>query len=129
MDYEDFLDSKSQLDGLHGFKPTFIPDYLFDFQKSLVSWSIEKGRCALFEDCGLGKSPQELVWGQNVIEHTNKPVLLLAPLAVSMQMVKEAEKFDIEVERSKTGKFKKKFVITNYESLHNFDENDFENSH
>lgn len=125
MDYKKFLEKKSQLSGNFGFKPSFIPDYLFDFQKALVEWSLEKGRSGLFEDCGLGKSVQELVWAQNIIEHTNKPVLLLTPLAVSMQMVKEAEKFEIEIERSKSGNFKKKLVVTNYESLHNFDSNKF----
>lgn len=126
MEYEEFLESKSQIGNNHGFKPLFMPDFLFDFQKWLVEWSLLKGRGGLFEDCGLGKSPQELVWGQNVVQHTNKPVLLLTPLAVSIQMVKEAEKFNIDAERCKDGKVnKKKIYITNYERLHNFNPNDF----
>lgn len=125
MTYEEFLENKKQISGNFGFKPLYIPDFLFDFQKELVEWSLLKGRSSLFEDCGLGKSIQELVWGENVIRKTNKPVLLLTPLAVSMQMVYEAEKFGLEVERCKDGKFSKKFVISNYESLHNFNSDDF----
>jgi SNF2 family DNA or RNA helicase len=126
MEYKEFLEKKRNISENHGFKYLFMPDNLFDFQKELVEWSLLKGRSALFEDCGLGKSFQELVWCQNVIEHTNNPVLLLTPLAVSMQMLQEAEKFNIpDVERSKNGKFSKKLIITNYESLHNFDANDF----
>ena len=126
MTYNEFLEKKKHLSDNYGFKAKWIPDYLFDFQKHLVEWSLLKGRSGLFEDCGLGKSPQELVWGQNVIEHTNKPVLLLTPLAVSMQMIREAEKFDIDVERSKDGEItKNKIYITNYERLHYFNPNDF----
>ena len=99
---------------------------LFDFQKSLVEWQVRKGRCATFADCGLGKTPMQLTWAQNVVEHTNKPVLILTPLSVSHQTVREAEKFHIEAQRSGDGKFKgKTIVVTNYERLHHFKPNDF----
>jgi hypothetical protein len=52
-DYEKFIQQKSQLGGDHGFKPIFLPDYLFDFQTALVTWAIEKGCAAVFADCGL----------------------------------------------------------------------------
>jgi hypothetical protein len=126
MNYNEFLFNKSQSDKNYGFEPTFIPDYLFDFQKYLLDWSIKKGESALFEDCGLGKSVQELVWGQNVVEKTNGNVLLLTPLAVGFQMEKEAEKFGIEAKQSRDGKIKSKITITNYEQLHNFDFKDFQ---
>jgi hypothetical protein len=70
MEYEDFLNAKSQLGYNYGFDPVFMPDFLFDFQKDLVQWSLKKGRSAIFADCGLGKSPMELVWAQNVVEKT-----------------------------------------------------------
>jgi hypothetical protein len=82
----------------------------------------------LLEDCGLGKTIQELVWAQNVIEHTNKPVLILTPLAVGPQTVAENEKFHVgECSRSRDGKFAAgaRIVVTNYEKLHLFDSNDF----
>lgn len=66
--YREFLEKKSRLGDPHGFEPVFMPDYLFDFQKSLVEWAIRKGRAAIFADCGLGKTVQQLVWAQNVAE-------------------------------------------------------------
>ena len=52
-EYEEFLKSKSQLGGVHGFAPVFMPDFLFDFQKALVDWAVRRGRAAIFADCGL----------------------------------------------------------------------------
>jgi superfamily II DNA or RNA helicase len=123
--YTEFVRSRSQKDFQHGFTPTWIPDYLKDFQANLVEWAILKGRAGLFEGCGLGKTIQELVFAQNVIEHTNKPVLLVSPLGVTAQTVDEAHKFGIECERSKTGKYTHKLVVTNFESLNKFDPSDF----
>jgi hypothetical protein len=54
--YEDFLERKRQIGGNHGFEPLWMPDFLFDFQQHLVNWALHKGRAALFEDCGLGKT-------------------------------------------------------------------------
>lgn len=125
MDYEKFLHNKMQLSGNFGFEPVFMPDFLFDFQKSLLEWSCMKGRSAIFADCGLGKSPMELVWAQNVIQKTNKNILFLTPLAVGSQMELEAEKFQIEAKRSRDGKIKDKITITNYEQLHHFNPYDF----
>jgi hypothetical protein len=126
-DYAKFLAGKSQIGTDSGFKPIWIPDFLYDFQKSLVDWSLRKGRAALFEDCGLGKTPQQLVWAENVVRKTNKPVLVLTPLAVSGQTHREAEKFGIDSEVSRDGKFTgKRIIITNYERLHHFNPSDFE---
>lgn len=125
-DYADFIRSKSQLDGGDGFSPVFMPDHLFDFQRHLVEWAIRTGRAAMFADCGLGKTLMQLVWAENVVRTTNKPVLVLAPLSVSMQTLDEAEKFGIDAERSMAGKFSQtRVVLTNYERLHHFDHNDF----
>ena len=125
--YADFIDAKSQIVGQHGFKPLWMPDFLFDFQAHLVNWALAKGRCALIADCGLGKSPMELVWAQNVVIHTNKPVLLLSPLAVSRQMVREAQKFGIPARRCIDGKLQAgdAVVCTNYERLQHFEADDF----
>ena len=125
MDYSDFLKQKSQLGGFHGFEPVFMPDFLFDFQKDMTDWGIRKGKCALVEDCGLGKTIQELVFAENIIRKTNKNVLIGAPLAVSHQFVREGEKFGIEVQRSDDGKPKGKITVTNYERLNLFDPVDY----
>lgn len=125
MNYNNFLNSKAQLGGDNGFDPLFMPSYLFDFQKSLVEWSLRKGRGAIFADCGLGKTPMQLVWSENVIRKTNRPVLILTPLAVSHQTIKEAAKFDIECYRNNGGAAHSGINVTNYEKLHLFDYNDF----
>lgn len=63
--YEDFITKKSQLGTRAGFDPLWMPEFLFDFQKSLVEWSLLKGKSAIFADCGLGKTPMQLVWPEN----------------------------------------------------------------
>lgn len=123
--YEIFLDTKRQLGGDHGFDPVFMPDFLFDFQKHLVEWSVRKGRGALLADCGLGKEPMALAWAENVVRKTNGRVLKLEPLACAHQVITEAEKFGIEAHRSRAGELHPGINVTNYERLHLFDPNDF----
>lgn len=124
-DYAAFLASKTHEGADHGFDPTFMPAQLFDFQRAMVEYAVRKGRAALFEDCGLGKTVQFLTWAQNVIEHTNKPVLVLTPLAVAGQTIREAEKFGIEADRSSDGAIPRKLVVTNYERLSAFNPAEF----
>lgn len=126
-DYQIFLEKKTQLGNEHGFDPLFMPDCLFDFQKSLVDWAVRKGRGAILADCGLGKTLMELVWAENVARKTNGRILNLAPLAVGAQTMREGEKFGIECVQSRDGKLPdgKKIIVTNYEKLHLFDPNDF----
>ncbi len=125
MAYSDFLATKTQLDGSAGFEPTWLPEFLFPFQQALTDWGIRQGKAALFEDCGLGKSVQELVWAQNVYQHTGKPVLLLTPLGVTFQMVTEAEKFGIAAAISRDGTIPADVTVTNYEQLDKFTPADF----
>lgn len=124
MNYADFLDRKTHLGGDHGFDPTWMPESLFDFQRHLVEWSLRKGRAAIFADCGLGKSAMQLTWAENVVRHTNKRVLILTPLAVAAQTVREGEKFGIECKRS-AGALDGKIIVTNYQKLHHFNPADF----
>lgn len=124
-DYRAFLARKSQFNTGSGFEPLWLPDFLFDFQASLVEWAIRKGRAALFADCGMGKTAMQLVWAENVRRKADKPVLIVTPLAVSRQTVREAEKFGIACEHSKEGKHSSGLVVTNYERLHYFDPEDF----
>ena len=67
-DYQKFIESKSQVGGMSGFEPLWIPSFLFDFQQHLVDWSIRKGRAAIIADCGLGKTPMQLVCGRTRCE-------------------------------------------------------------
>jgi hypothetical protein len=123
--YNAFLASKQQLDGDHGFIAQFMPDWLFDYQRHLIEWACVKGRSAIFADCGMGKTPMQLVWAENVRRETGKPVLIATPLAVSYQTVVEAERFGIEAARSGDGSVPAGIVVTNYERLHHFDQSKF----
>lgn len=122
--YFDFLDKKTHSSNDFGFAPEFMPDCLFDFQKYALDWGIRKGRGALFEDCGLGKTLQELVWAENVCRQTGGRVLILTPLAVAAQTVHEGEKFGIECARSHKGELFR-ITVTNYERLHMFNPSDW----
>ncbi len=94
---------------------------LFDWQRAIVRWALHRGRAALFEDCGLGKTPQQLEWAHQVSRHTGRPVLILAPLAVARQTQREGEKFHIQVTVCATAADVQPGVnITNYEKLHHF---------
>jgi len=128
MNYSNFIEGKSQTENLYGFDPIWTPDFLFDFQSSLVEWATRKGRAALYCDCGLGKSPMLLVWAENIVRKTNGRVLIITPLSVSYQMVREGEKFGVHVDRCNDGNVSGlgNIIVTNYERLHYFSRNDFE---
>jgi superfamily II DNA or RNA helicase len=127
MTYEEFLENKKHSIGEFGVTPSCIPDKMFDFQKYVSGYAIKKGRCAIFLDTGLGKTYIELVTATNYIKATNKPVLIITPLAVGQQTLAEAGKFGIEdISYTKDGKYKTKIVVCNYERLHYLDSNDFD---
>jgi len=123
--YSAFLGIKSQLGGNSGFAPTWIPDNAFGFQRDLIEWATRKGRAAVFADCGMGKTLIQLAWAQNVVEHTGRPVLILTPLAVSHQTVKEGERFGVEVLRCHGSPAGAGVYVTNYEQLHRYDATDW----
>lgn len=125
MSYADFLARKAQLGYSGGFAPADLPGHLFDFQTALVDWAVRHGRGALFADCGLGKTPMELAWADQVHRHTGKPILLLTPLAVGFQIVREAEKFGHDASLSRVGKPTGPITVTNYEQLSKFDPAEF----
>jgi len=128
MKYNEFLENKKHLIGEFGFEPNFIPDCAFDFQRHIIEKAVRKGRIAVFADTGLGKTLIQLSIAQNVVNKTNKRVLILTPLAVGFQFVKEAKTLNItdDIEQTKDGKYTKKIVVCNYERLQYLDPNDFE---
>ena len=123
--YAEFLAAKSQANPGHGFEPTSLPDHLFPFQRELVGWAVRQGCGGIFADCGLGKTPMELAWAQQVHERTGKPVLLLTPLAVGFQIVAESVKFGHEAAMSRDGKPKAAITVSNYEQAAKFDPDQF----
>jgi len=127
MEYKDFLLKKQHSTIDYGFNYDYMPDQMFDFQKYITEYAIKKGRCAIFLDTGLGKTIIELAIAKNYIHKTNKPVLILTPLAVAYQFMREAEKFGIDdIAYSKDGKYNTKIVICNYERLDKFNSSDFD---
>lgn len=127
MDYKDFLESKRHKSIDYGIEPLWIPNEMFDYQKYVTEYAIRKGRCAVFLDTGLGKTIIELTTAVNYMMYTNKPVLIITPLAVAFQFLTEAEKFGItDIEYSKDGRYTKKIVVCNYERLDYFNSSDFD---
>lgn len=123
MEYADFLAQKAILDPPTGMTDIpDLPDALFPHQRDIVAWALRRGRSALFAGTGLGKSLMELAWSQAVAQYTGKPVLLLAPLAVASQMVREADKFGIAARQvSDASEVGVGINISNYQKLDHFD--------
>jgi len=124
-EYREFLESKANTGRPEPTGDFVIPDFLYDFQKHIVNWTLSLGRAAMFADCGLGKTPMQLVWADNIHRITGKKILILTPLAVSSQTIKEAEKFGIEAVKSRDGASKSPITVTNYENLHKFSSDGF----
>jgi hypothetical protein len=124
--YQEFIDSKKHSSINYGIGG--MPhDTMFDFQKYVTEKIILKGRAAGFLDTGLGKTIIALSVAENYIVYTNKPVLIITPLAVAFQFIKEAQKFGIgDIEYSKDGKYKSKIVVCNYERIDHFQWTDFD---
>ena len=127
LDYYGFLDRKRNRfsDRVLSVDPSALDAHLFDFQRDATAWALEKGRAAIFADCGLGKSLMELAWANYLVKLTGGNVLILMPLAVSYQMLREAGKFGIEAHRVSDGCAQPGINVTNYERLERFSAEDF----
>lgn len=125
--YDEFLAGKARLDPPTGIPGELnLPPQLFPFQRDIVAWALRRGRAAVFAQTGLGKSFMELAWGNAVHEATCGNVLLLTPLAVAGQMVREAERFSIPAKQCATqDDVEPGITVTNYGKLHHFDLSEF----
>ena len=119
--YAKFLERKAQFADQAGINPGYLHSWLFPFQEHLTRWALRQGRAAIFADCGLGKTPMQLAWADAIGDETNRPVLIVTPLAVSFQTITEAAKFGIEASISRDGTIPAPVVVTNYERLEHFD--------
>lgn len=122
--YEEFLANKAVRFNASGFAAPELNSHLFDFQHWIVEKALQKGRFAVFADCGLGKTLIQLEWAEKVVEHTKQPVLILAPLAVAGQTIKEGEKFGIKVSKY-VGIVGAEIYISNYDQIDNIDCSEF----
>lgn len=126
QEYDKFIESKAKRTRSSGFKAGPITAPLFEWQEQVVRWAIEQGRAALFEDCGLGKTIQQLEWANQVAIETDMPVLILTPLAVGPQTYREALKFGFSCKVVESAsEVINGICITNYEKLDHFDSVDF----
>ena len=115
-EYQEFLKSKQKSKEHKGFAAFPMNDKLFPFQQFIVERNLSKGKHAVFADCGLGKTVMELETASQIVRHTNKPVLIIAPLVVVAQTKREAEKFGFDLD---------KVTITNFENLHNINPHEY----
>lgn len=123
--YQQFLERKRISAPVAGFEPTELHERAFPHQRDITRWACKRGRAALFEDCGLGKTGQEILWAEQVALHTGEPVLMLAPWMVAEQTKDEARNLwgvDVTICRSDAD-VKPGVNITNYEKLHKFEPN------
>lgn len=128
MTYEEFLERKSMVDAPTGIGDDVdLPTALFDFQRDVTRWALRRGRAAIFAGTGLGKSLMELSWAHAVMQHTGGPAIILAPLAVAAQLVREGAKFGIPAKHCLTSSDvnPKCITVTNYQRIHLFDTDDF----
>ena len=123
MTYEEFLETKktSRIDSGFDVDDRHLNPSLFDFQKFCVKKALKAGKYALFADTGLGKTLMQLEFANKVSERENKPVLILAPLVVVGQTVRESDKFGYKVRDTDNGVSNAGIYITNYENLEKVD--------
>ncbi|MFE5278656.1 helicase, partial [Bacillus cereus] len=128
QNYETFINKKKTTILPSGFNVMreVINDGLFDFQKDIVRWALRRGRAAIFAGTGLGKTRMQIEWAMNVHRKTKGNVLLLAPLAVASQTVREGAElgYTITLCRSQAD-VNPGLNIANYEMLGHFDAESF----
>ncbi|MCC3246703.1 helicase [Methylocystis sp. WRRC1] len=128
MQYHEFLAKKRRADPSTGITVVDgLPQFMKDHQRDITAWAMRRGRAAIFAGTGLGKTLMELVWGGRVAEHTGKPVLCFAPLAVSAQHIREAEKFGMhaQIVRDASEVVGPGVFVTNYQKIGHFDLSNF----
>jgi hypothetical protein len=121
MQYSQFIASKKRNLMDCGFEPDRVNEKLFPFQADIIRKALKRGKYAIFADCGLGKTFMQLEWAEQVAKNTGEPVLLLCPLAVSAQTIREAERFGIDAQRYPNGLVQ----VINYDQIDNVDEHKF----
>ena len=126
--YQEYLDNKRIKVMPSGFSvpEDHLHPEMFPHQKAITSWGLQRGKAAIFADCGLMKTLMQLEWAEHVAMWTDKPVIIFAPLAVSLQTQREGEHFGIEVTVCESqADVREGTNITNYEKMHHFDADAF----
>lgn len=123
MEYLEFLKSKQKKVVESGFNvdESSINQKAFEFQKYLIKRGLKLGRYGNYSLTGLGKTIMLLEWSNQIVKKTNKPVLVIANLGVTYQIIVEGDKFGYKIEKFdfETGIIKAGIYITNYEQIKN----------
>jgi len=128
VEYQEFLAKKSEVVAFSGLQgdPATLPDGIFPFQRDLVLWALRKGRAALFANTGLGKTVMQLSWSDQIFRQQGMPILIIAPLSVARQTVREGERWGIPVTYARSmDDVAGSISITNYEMVDRFDADHF----
>ncbi|CAK0747564.1 hypothetical protein CCP4SC76_1810001 [Gammaproteobacteria bacterium] len=119
--YQDFIKTKTEYSIPSGIDVSSLPYDLFPHQRDLTLWALRRGRSAIFADTGLGKSRMQIAWVDQVSKHGGK-VLILAPLAVAEQTVREGRSIGVDINHAREDcHIKDGINITNYDRIHKFD--------
>jgi hypothetical protein len=123
QEYQSFLENKRRQAPPAGIDVTAIRSpHLFDWQSAVVAWALRRGKAAVFSDTGTGKTRMQVAWADVVARHTGGNVLLVAPLAVAQQTIREAAVMDISLRYARAQHdVQPGITITNYDMLHAFD--------
>lgn len=121
MRYEDYIQSKMSVAAASGFDAADLSGHLFPFQRDIVRWALRRGRAAIFADCGMGKTLMQLEYAHRVTEHTGGRAIILCPLAVAEQTVREARRFGIDASYMREDDGETRIVVANYEMMQRFD--------
>lgn len=119
MEYTELLERKIKTHTDSGFDCNNEWEWLYPFQQYCVRTALKKGRFAMFADCGLGKTRQQITWAHEVVKYTQSPVIIFAPLAVVSQTIQEGKQIGITVLEYETPDVTANIYITNYEQLDN----------
>lgn len=122
MEYQEYIEAKMQTSQRVGIDHGPLSDVLFQWQRDLVSRALRRGRFCLFTDTGTGKTMMQLEWAR----HIPGRVLILAPLAVAEQTVREGAKLGMIPKYLRADDGETRIVVANYEMLDHFDAADFD---
>jgi superfamily II DNA or RNA helicase len=121
LNYEKYISKKTEIIKFKGIEEIKLNDAMFPHQKDLTTWALKKGRAAVFADTGLGKTFIQIEWAKNIPGR----VLILAPLAVAEQTIREGKKYGVNIEYDNKGNNQNEIVISNYEHIEKFNHENF----
>jgi len=133
--YSEFLKKKTEVDYDCGFEYPLesihhkLRDGKWSYEAAIVKWAVRKGRAALFEDCGLGKSKQQAEWLRIICGRNGTRGLIVCPLSIADQTIGEAQEIDISIkyvtDQAQCADDPQGLFITNYERLDHFIASEF----